>query len=177
MSECQVIVFHITSVVIQNDVHDASQAQCDRELDFVMAESLTNEDVNNFAVELSSPPPCHRAAVREQALHSDVVVNEAGICVGLVETSETIDSLVAPSQDTGVGRAKQTASSLEPTLDYARTIGDMDLVELAKRRRLAGGEAVGASAGADAMDIGDTSDGMRITSWTARPYGLLFYTC
>jgi len=39
VSECQVVVCHITSVVIQNDVHDASQAQCDSELDFVMTES------------------------------------------------------------------------------------------------------------------------------------------
>ena len=120
-------------------------------------------------MQFSFPPPLHRAAVRGQARHSDVVVNEAGICVGLVETSETIDSLVAPSQDTGVGRAKRTASSLEPTLDYERTIGDMDLVELAKRRRLAGGEAVGASAGADAMDIGDVTHGMCIDSRSARP--------
>ena len=29
------VVSHITSVVIQNDVHDASQAQCDSELDFL----------------------------------------------------------------------------------------------------------------------------------------------
>ena len=91
-------------------------------------------DVNNFAVELSSQPPLHGSLVRGQARHSDVVVNEAGICVGLVETSETIDSLVAPSQDTGVGRAKRTASILEPTLDYERTIGGVDLVELAKQR-------------------------------------------
>ena len=45
----------------------------------------------------------------------------------------------------------------------------MDLVGLAKRRWLAGGEAVGASAGVDAIDIGDASDGMYITSRTARP--------
>ena len=45
----------------------------------------------------------------------------------------------------------------------------MDGVELAKRRRLAGEEAVGASAGVDAMDIGDISDGMCVKSRTARP--------
>ena len=76
-----------------------------------------------------------------------------------------------------MGRAKRKASTLEPTLDYERTIGDMDLVELAKRRRLAGRETLGASVGADAMDIGDTSARMCITSRTARPQGLLFYTC
>ena len=120
-------------------------------------------------MELSSPPPLHLAEVRGQARHSDVLVNDAGICVGEVETSEPIDSLVAPSQDTGVGRAKRKASSLEPTLDYERTIGEMDSVEFAKRRRLAGGEAVGASAGMDELDIGDNSDGMCNNSRTARP--------
>ena len=45
----------------------------------------------------------------------------------------------------------------------------MDGVELAKRRRLAGEEAVGALAGVDAMDIGDISDGMCNSSRTARP--------
>ena len=83
VSDCQIVVSHI-SAVIQNDVHDASQAQCDSELDFVMTESLIDVDVNNIAVELSSPPPLHLAEVRGQARHSDVVVNEAGICVGLV---------------------------------------------------------------------------------------------
>ena len=39
VSDCQVVVSHITSVVIQNDVHDASQAQCHYELDFVMTKS------------------------------------------------------------------------------------------------------------------------------------------
>ena len=68
-----------------------------------------------------------------------------------------------------MGRAKRKASSVEPTLDYERTIGDMDSVELAKRRRLAGGEAVGASAGMDEFDIGDNSDGMCNNSRTARP--------
>ena len=67
VSDCQVVFSHITSVVIQNDVHDASQAQCDSELDFVMNESLIDVDVNNIAVELSSPPPLHRAEVRGQA--------------------------------------------------------------------------------------------------------------
>ena len=51
VSECQVVVSHITSVVIQNDVHDASQAQCDSELEFVMTESLFDVDINKLAVE------------------------------------------------------------------------------------------------------------------------------
>ena len=172
MSECPVVASHITSVDLhdlQTNVHDASQAQCDSELDFAMNESLTDVDVNNLVVELSSPPPLHRAEVRGESRHSDVLVNDAGICVGLVETSGPIDSLVAPSQDTGAGRAKRKASSIEPTLNYERDIGIMDGVELAKRRRLAGKEAVGASAGVDAMDIGNISDGMCVNSRTARP--------
>ena len=72
-------------------------------------------------------------------------------------------------QDTGAGRAKRKASSIEPTLDYKRDIGIMDGVELAKRRRLVGEEAVGASVGVDAMDIGDINEGMCVDSRTACP--------
>ena len=65
---------------------------------------------------------------------------------------------------------EEESKKSEPTLDYERTIESMDLVELAKWRLLAGGEAVGASAGVEVMEVMDIvyiSDGMCTISRTA----------
>ena len=92
-----------------------------------MTESFTDDmDVPNNAVELSSPPPFHHAAVKGQSRHSDAF-SETCSNAGVAEASERLDSLEAPSQVTGVGRAKRIRGrSSEPTLDTERNIGITD---------------------------------------------------
>ena len=67
MSDCQVVVSRIPNVVIQNDVHDASQAQFDNELDVVTTESLNDVDVNKFAPSVYSACMRGHAYRRRQA--------------------------------------------------------------------------------------------------------------
>ena len=85
----------------KENVHDANQSLCDSEIDFVMIESLIDVDINNSVVELSSALPLHRATVRGQSRHSDLVIDDTGRSAGVVDQPETIDSLGAPSQHTG----------------------------------------------------------------------------
>ena len=160
---------------IERNVHDANQALCDSELDFDMNESFTDVDINNTAVELSSPLPLHRAAVRGQSRHSDLVIDDTGRSAGIVERLETIDSLGAPSQQTGAGKTKRKRiNRTSPTCSYDLTIELTDKEEPAKRRRRAGGIPEGGdSAGVDRPDLDDVRGGMcNFSRLPARPKGL-----
>jgi hypothetical protein len=160
---------------IERNVHDANQALCDSELDFDMNESFTDVDINNTAVELSSPPPLHRAAVRGQSRHSDLVIDDTGLSAGIVERLETIDSLGAPSQQTGAGKTKRKRiNRTSPTCSYDLTIELTDKEEPAKRRRRAGGIPEGGdSAGVDRPDLDDVRGGLcNFSRLPARPQGL-----
>lgn len=157
---------------IEKNVHDANQALCDSELDFDMNESFTDVDINNTAVELSSPLPLHRAAVRGQSRHSDLVIDDTGRSAGIVERLETIDSLGAPSQQTGAGKTKRKRiNRTSPTCSYDLTIELTDKEEPAKRRRRAGGIPEGGdSAGVDRPDLDDVRGGLcNFSRLPARP--------
>jgi len=163
---------------IERNVHDANQALCDSELDFDMTESFTDVDINNTAVELSSPLPLHRAAVRGQSRHSDLVIDDTGLSAGIVERLETIDSLGAPSQQTGAGITKRKRiNRTSPTCSYDLTIELTDNEEPAKRRRLAGGlPEEEDSAGVEIPDVDDIRGGMcNFSRMAARPLGPLIY--
>ena len=159
----------------EGNVHDANQSLCDSELDFVMIESLTDVDINNTVVELSSPLPLHRAALRGQSRHSDLVIDDTGRRAGIVEQLETIDSLGAPSQQTGAGITKRKRiNRTSPTCSYNLTIELTDKEEPAMRRRGAGGIPEGGdSAGVDRLDLDDVRGGLcNFSRLPARPKGL-----
>ena len=89
-------------------------------------------------MELSSPLSLHRAAVRGQSQYSDLVIDNTGSSAGVVDQPETNDSLGAPSQHTGAGKAKRkNINRTSPTCNYHQNIELMDKEEPAKRRRLA----------------------------------------